>query len=106
MARERIYLFGGGDVPPLPEAAREAEGRRVAGELVAAAELLGIALVVAQEQMDETDRVAIQTLIDARLAARSARNWAESDRIRDELTGMGVVLMDNKDGTTSWELKP
>jgi len=45
-------------------------------------------------------------LIDARLAARAARNWAESDRLRDELTGMGVVLMDNKDGTTSWELKP
>jgi len=104
--RANGYLFGGGDVPPLPEAAREAEGRRVAGELVAAAELLGIALVVAQEQMDETDRAAIQTLIDARLAARGARNWAESDRIRDELTGMGVVLMDNKDGTTSWELKP
>ena len=104
--RANGYLFGGGDVPPLPEAAREAEGRRVAGELVAAADLLGIALVVAQEQMDETDRAAIQTLIDARLAARAARNWAESDRIRDELTGMGVVLMDNKDGTTSWELKP
>jgi cysteinyl-tRNA synthetase len=104
--RANGYLFGGGDVPPLPEAAREAEGRRVAGELVAAADLLGIALDVAQEQIDETDRVAIQTLIDARLAARAARNWAESDRIRDELTGMGVVLMDNKDGTTSWELKP
>ena len=104
--RANGYLFGGGDVPPLPEAAREAEGRRVAGELVAAADLLGIALVVAQEQMDETDRAAIQTLIDARLAARAARNWAESDRIRDELSGMGVVLMDNKDGTTSWELKP
>jgi len=104
--RANGYLFGGGDVPPLPGAAREAEGRRVAGELVAAADLLGIALVVAQEQMDETDRAAIQTLIDTRLAARAARNWAESDRIRDELTGMGVVLMDNKDGTTSWELKP
>jgi len=104
--RANGYLFGGGDVPPLPETAREAEGRRVAGELVAAADLLGIALDVAQEQIDETDRVAIQTLIDARLAARAARNWAESDRIRDELTGMGVVLMDNKDGTTSWELKP
>jgi cysteinyl-tRNA synthetase len=104
--RANGYLFGGGDVPPLPEAAREAEGRRVAGELVAAAELLGIALDVALEQIDETDRAAIQSRIDARLAARAARNWPESDRIRDELTAMGVVLMDNKDGTTSWELKP
>ena len=33
------------------------------------------------------------------------RDWAESDRIRDELIGMGIALKDNKDGTTSWEVK-
>ena len=47
----------------------------------------------------------IDELIAARLAARAARNWRESDRIRDELATMGVVLKDNKDGTTTWELK-
>ena len=34
---------------------------------------------------------------------RSSRNFAESDRIRDELAKMGVVLKDSKDGTT-WEI--
>ena len=41
--------------------------------------------------------------IDARLAAKAARNFAESDRIRDELAALGVVLKDSKEGTT-WEI--
>ena len=45
----------------------------------------------------------ILDLIDARTAARKSKNFAESDRIRDELLAMGVVLKDSKDGTT-WEL--
>jgi cysteinyl-tRNA synthetase len=42
-------------------------------------------------------------LIDARTAARKSKDFKESDRIRDELTAMGVVLKDSKDGT-SWEI--
>jgi len=38
-----------------------------------------------------------------RTAARKAKNFAESDRIRDELLAIGVVLKDSKDGTT-WEI--
>ena len=34
-------------------------------------------------------------------AARKKKNWAESDRIRDELDAMGIALKDNKDGTTT-----
>jgi cysteinyl-tRNA synthetase len=45
----------------------------------------------------------VQNLIDQRNAARKAKNFAESDRIRDELAKMGVVLKDSKDGTT-WEI--
>ena len=44
-------------------------------------------------------------LISARNAARASKNWAESDRIRDELAAMGIALKDNKDGTTTWEVK-
>ena len=44
-------------------------------------------------------------LINFRLDARRAKNWAESDRIRDELAAMGIAIKDNKDGTTSWEVK-
>jgi cysteinyl-tRNA synthetase len=43
--------------------------------------------------------------ISARKAARAAKNWSASDRIRDELAAMGIALKDNKDGTTSWEPK-
>jgi cysteinyl-tRNA synthetase len=49
------------------------------------------------------DEVKVTSLIDARTAARKAKNFAESDRIRDELAAMGVVLKDSKDGTT-WEI--
>jgi cysteinyl-tRNA synthetase len=45
----------------------------------------------------------IESRIAARNAARQAKNFVESDRIRDELAVMGVVLKDSKDGTT-WEL--
>lgn len=41
----------------------------------------------------------IETLIQARNAARQARNWAEADRIRDELKSQNVVLEDNAQGT-------
>ena len=51
------------------------------------------------------DEAAVNALIGARLAARQAKNWAESDRIRDELAAMGIAIKDNKDGTTSWEVK-
>jgi cysteinyl-tRNA synthetase len=47
----------------------------------------------------------INSLISDRNAARAAKNWAESDRIRDELAAMGIALKDNKDGTTTWEVK-
>jgi cysteinyl-tRNA synthetase len=44
----------------------------------------------------------IQELIDARAAARKARDWAESDRIRDELADAGVILEDKPGGKTIW----
>ena len=48
------------------------------------------------------DENRVVSLIKARAAARAAKNFKESDRIRDELAAMGVVLKDSKDGTT-WE---
>jgi len=49
------------------------------------------------------DPSVINARIADRIAARSAKNFKESDRIRDELAKMGVVLKDTKDGTT-WEI--
>jgi cysteinyl-tRNA synthetase len=45
----------------------------------------------------------IEGLVAKRVAARVQKNWEESDRIRDELAAMGVVLKDSKEGTT-WEI--
>ena len=39
-----------------------------------------------------------QVLIDARAAARSAKDWTESDRLRDELAALGVTVTDTADG--------
>jgi cysteinyl-tRNA synthetase len=44
----------------------------------------------------------IEERIAQRIAARQARNWAESDRIRDELVEAGVILEDKPGGTTTW----
>jgi cysteinyl-tRNA synthetase len=41
----------------------------------------------------------IEALIQQRQDARKAKNWAESDRIRDELQSQGITLIDAKDGT-------
>ena len=56
------------------------------------------------------DPAVVDALIAARLAARAAKNWAESDRIRDEIVAMGVTLMDGKDPVTGelrtqWEVR-
>jgi cysteinyl-tRNA synthetase len=50
------------------------------------------------------DPAQIEALIAARKEARAAKNWAESDRIRDALAALNVVVKDNKDGTTTWEV--
>lgn len=51
----------------------------------------------------KVDATEVEALIAARLQARAEKNWGESDRIRDQLTAMGVVLEDGKGGTT-WRL--
>jgi len=47
------------------------------------------------------DGAAIDALVQQRLDARAAKNWAEADRIRDELKAQGIVLEDGAGGT-SW----
>ena len=48
------------------------------------------------------DEAAIERLIAERKAARAARNFAESDRLRKQLADAGVILEDKPDGTTAW----
>jgi cysteinyl-tRNA synthetase len=44
----------------------------------------------------------VDTLIEARRAARAMKNFAESDRIRDVLASAGIALEDKPDGATGW----
>jgi cysteinyl-tRNA synthetase len=89
------------------EAVKGAKG--AAASLKASAGLIGLlqaapaawaAFRPASLAIDETN---VAGLIEARNAARKAKDFKESDRIRDELAKMGVVLKDSKDGTT-WEI--
>jgi len=49
------------------------------------------------------DFLLVNKKIEERLAARAAKDFKESDRIREELATMGVILKDSKDGAT-WEV--
>ena len=80
-----------------------------AASLKASAQLVGLlretaagwaAFRPASSAINETE---VADLIEARNAARKSKNFKESDRIRDELAKMGVVLKDTKDGTI-WEI--
>jgi cysteinyl-tRNA synthetase len=78
------------------------------GQLAASLRMLGFldesaVQWASRRQAGDVDAGKVQALIDARTAARKAKDFSESDRIRDELAAMGVVLKDSKDGTT-WEI--
>jgi cysteinyl-tRNA synthetase len=56
-----------------------------------------------KQQASGIDVKQVDALILDRTAARARKDFKESDRIRDELAAMGVVIKDSKDGTT-WEI--
>ncbi len=97
LAREVNRLKGAGE-----------DATAVAAELRALAGLLGLLLREPEEFLqggvgggDIADN-EIREMIAERLHARNQKNWAESDRIRDELKSMGVVLEDTPGGGTTW----
>ncbi len=81
--------------------------RELAGQLVALGGVLGLlqrdpqAFLQAGGDGEGLDETQIEARIAARLAARKAKNFAEADRIRDELQGQGIVLEDAA-GATTW----
>jgi cysteinyl-tRNA synthetase len=71
--------------------------------------LIVLAQVLGMEAQPETEAASsglkdaeIEVKIQQRLEARKAKNWAESDRIRDELKAQGITLIDKAGGVTEW----
>ena len=90
--------------------------RGLAAPLVGSLELLGITLPRFRDwkanRLNEksAEHGGVDALIAARIAARKEKDFAEADRIRDELDAMGIQLMDSKDPesgelVTTWEVK-
>jgi cysteinyl-tRNA synthetase len=82
-----------------------------AAALKASAQLIGLLQSSASEWAAwrpaalTIDEARVTSLIAARNAARKAKNFAEADRLREELAAMGIELKDSKDGTT-WRVAP
>jgi hypothetical protein len=55
-------------------------------------------VTAAGQTEDETPSKELQALVDRRQAARSDKNWAESDRLRDEIESLGWQVQDTSDG--------
>jgi cysteinyl-tRNA synthetase len=60
--------------------------------------------VAVSDRNAERESALIEMLIAMRAQARANKNWAEGDRIRDELLKAGVVLEDRADGTV-WKVE-
>jgi cysteinyl-tRNA synthetase len=75
-----------------------------AAALISSLKVLGFSGNLADPRAARVEVKAVEALIEARNAARAAKNWKESDRIRAELAALGIALKDSKDGTT-WEVK-
>jgi cysteinyl-tRNA synthetase len=90
------------------DAGRSDEAARAAAELRGMGRILGVLqqdptlylkMGVGATALADAD---VEALIEARRAARAARNFAESDRLRDALAAAGVVLEDKAGGATGW----
>jgi cysteinyl-tRNA synthetase len=89
-------------------------GEKERGEFAASLRLLGflsesaVAWKGRKQQASGVDPKQIDRLLADRAAARARKDFKESDRIRDELAAMGVVIKDGKDAdgkpVTTWEI--
>jgi cysteinyl-tRNA synthetase len=77
------------------------------GELVTLGRVLGLLELGARAPapVDPQLKARVESLVYLREQARKQRDFAEADRLRDELVRLGVTLKDTRDGTT-WTLAP
>ena len=60
-------------------------------------EVLGV-IFFENEKKEEAIPAEVKQLLDARAEARKSKNWAESDRLRDEIAALGWTVKDSRDG--------
>ena len=79
---------------------------RGVAELSSLAGVLGLLEGAARERepVDAQLHARVESLVSRRQEARKQRDFAEADRLRDELTGLGVLMVDTPAGTT-WKLR-
>ena len=92
-----------GSIPMHGEGGQDGEGTW--SEDLAALERMDMVLGVLDLEREalqstDVDEDAIQAAIESRNAARDSRDWAEADRIRDELLEQGIAIKDDPGGTT------
>ena len=70
-------------------------------DVVLGLDLLGRAAALKEKEAEAAageDAGEVEALISARTEAKKAKNWAEADRIRDELKAMGIEIKDTPGG--------
>lgn len=81
----------------------EAAMAEARADLLAAGALLGLLSQTPadwEQGGDSDENARIDALVAARIQARADKNWAEADRIRDELAAQGIEIMDGASGAT------
>lgn len=67
-------------------------------------EILGLTVYEIKDDKKDLSAGLINLLLEMRLEARASKNFAASDKIRDKLNKMGVIIKDTKDGS-EWEVQ-
>ncbi len=65
-------------------------------------EILGMKIEANQSQSEKVDQL-MEVILGIRQGAKSDKNWALSDAIRDQLSAIGIIIKDTKEGAT-WEM--
>jgi cysteinyl-tRNA synthetase len=109
---EMDAYFEAFSVPPREDFSKSVEDEeKKCGTLAFTLKQLGSLLGILQDDADaflkggvetEVGEEQIELQIQARIAAKKAKDWALADKIRNDLKEQGVILEDSPDGTTSW----